>query len=401
MNTRMCIAAGMLACLSFTAAADEDLHWTGSWGASQQTAAAPQHVVGATIRETVHLSLGGHQLRLRLSNAYGSAPLTVGATHVGLPAGVAAIAAGSDRTVTFHGQSSVVIPAGGLEVSDPIDLDVPALGDLSISVYLPDDVMLATEHSLAMATTWISAPGDYTGTASFTPAVTAQSWYVASDVEVASRQPARAIVALGDSITDGYQSTVDANHRWPNFLAARLQSQPGLRSLAVIDEGISGNRILHDFIGPNALARLDRDVLVRSGARYVIVLEGINDIGIPGAFGLPGEAVTADQIIAGHQQIIRRAHALGLRVLGGTLTPFEGTAFSGYYTAAGEATRSAVNQWIRSSGAYDSVIDFDAAVRDPSHPTQLLPAFDSGDHLHPNDAGYQAMANAIDLGQFR
>ena len=400
MNMKIRLAVSLIALAAVAATADEG-RWLGTWGASPQLAGVPLSVSGATIREFAHLSLGGDHLRLRLSNAYGAQPLSIGATHLALRAGGVAIDPASDRTVTFHGQAAVSIPAGGQEVSDPIDLTVPDLADVAISLYLPDTVALSTEHSLGVATTYLSQPGDYTATTSFTAAGTTQSVYLAADVEVAAPARAQAIVALGDSITDGYASTVDANHRWPNLLAARLVASKGLRPTSVVDEGISGNRVLHDFIGTNALARLDRDVLVKSGARYVIVLEGINDIGIPGAFGLTSEEVGAEDIIAGHQQIIRRARALGLTIYGATLTPFEGTAFPGYFTAAGEDKRQAVNAWIRGSGAYDGVIDFDAATRDPGHHARLLPAYDSGDHLHPNDAGYQAMANSVDLRLFR
>lgn len=389
------------------AAAEQALRWVGSWGASQQSALAPRHLVDATLRQTVHLSLGGRALRLRLSNVFGTQPLRVGASHVARPAGPAAIAPDSDREVTFQGQRSVTIPAGGQVLSDPIPLAVPALAELSISLYLPGEVTLHTEHTLAMASAWVSAPGDHSGSASFIPAARAQSWYLVTDVEVAGTQRSAAIVTLGDSITDGYQSTADANRRWPDLLSARLQARPELRHLAVIDEGISGNRVLHDYCGPSALARLQRDALDKAGVRYVLVLEGINDIGfpgavgLPGAFGLAGQAVSAQDLIAGQLDIIHHAHALGLRIYGGTLTPFEGASTPGYYSQAGEDTRLLVNAWIRSSGAYDAVIDFDAALRDPSHPSRLLPAYDSGDHLHPGDAGYQAMADAIDLSLFR
>jgi lysophospholipase L1-like esterase len=310
---------------------------------------------------------------------------------------------GTDRHVTFGGSPTTIVPPGALVVSDPVDLDVPALGNVTVSMWFPGPVSATTEHSLGVQTTWLSPPGNYAGDSTFpSGGTTTTSWYFLNGIEVAARSSrAAAVVTLGDSITDGYASTVNANHRWPNYLAARLQSRGSTKDVAVVDEGISGNRVLHDFIGPNALSRLDRDVLVQSGAAWVVVLEGINDIGIPGAFGLAAEQVSADEIIEGHKQIIARAHAQGLRIYGGTLTPFEGTIFPGYYTPEGEAKRQAVNHWIRTSGAYDAVVDFDAAVRDPASPTRMLPAYDSGDHLHPNDAGYQAMANAVDLRLFQ
>ncbi len=377
-----------------------DEHWVGTWGASPQAAGAPLPLSGQTLREIVHTSIGGSSARVRFTNAYGTNSLTIGSAHVAISMTGASIQAGSDRVLTFNGSPTVVIPPGALQLSDPVDLDVPALGDLAVSIYLPDSVAAATEHSLGLQTTYISAPGDFTGATTLAASATTQSWYFLAGVEVRASKKSFAIVTLGDSITDGYASTPDTNRRWPNRLAKRLHDTPDGSGVAVVDEGISGNRVLHDFIGTNALARLDRDVLVQSGARYVIVLEGINDIGIPGAFGLASEGVSAAQIIEGHHQIVGRAHALGLKIIGGTLTPFEGTAFPGYFSIAGEAKRQAVNAWIRNSGAYDAVIDFDVATRDPSHPARILAAYDSGDHLHPNDAGYQAMANAIDLSLF-
>ena len=244
-----------------------------------------------------------------------------------------------------------------------------------------------------MQTTYISPEGDFTGADSLPTASTTASFYFLTGVEVGSSAPSRAIVTLGDSITDGLHSTPDANRRWPNRLAERLRSQKSGGRIAVLNAGISGNRILHDKTGTNASARLDRDVLVQSGARYLVVMIGINDIGIP-------IGATADEIIAGHRQIIDRAHAMGLKVYGGTLTPFQAFLPGIYYSADGEAKRQVVNQWIRTSHAYDAVIDFDRALRDPKNPSAMLPVYDSGDHLHPNDAGYQAMANAVDLSLF-
>jgi lysophospholipase L1-like esterase len=231
-------------------------------------------------------------------------------------------------------------------------------------------------------------------------ASTTKSSYFLTGIDVEAPSSAAAIVTLGDSITDGYSSTPDTNHRWPNFLADRLNARHGAPLRAVVNGGISGNRLLHDLIGTNALARLDRDVLLPGGARYVIVLEGINDIGAPTFLDKPDQDVSAEEIIAAHRQIIERVHGAGLKAFGATLTPYEGTTLPRYYTVAGEAKRGAVNTWIRTSGAYDAVIDFDQATRDPSHPARLLPAFDSGDHLHPSDAGYRAMADAVDLSLF-
>ena len=379
----------------------DDATWVGTWAASPQPASAPVQFDGQTIRQIVHTSIGGERVRVRLSNAFGTDSLVIGAAHVALRSSGASIRPATDRPLTFNGATAITIPPGALVVSDPVALSVPELGDLAVSLYIPARVSALTEHSLGLQTTYVSAAGNFTGAPSIAATATPQSWFFLAGVEVNASRDARAIVTLGDSITDGYASTPDANRRWPNRLAERLQAAPGRFRIAVLDEGISGNRVLHDFIGPNALARLDRDVLVQSGVRYVIVLEGINDIGLPGAFGLATQGVTADEIIAGHRQIIDRAHALGLTVIGGTLTPFEGTTFPGYFSAAGEAKRQAVNQWIRASRAYDAVIDFDAVTRDPSHHARLLPAYDSGDHLHPNDAGYRAMGDAVNLNLFR
>jgi lysophospholipase L1-like esterase len=365
-------------------------HWVGTWNASPQAAWHPIELNGQTIRQIVHVSIGGTRVRVRLSNAYGADSLQIGAARVGLYSTGATIAAGSDRVLTFNGSESTTIPAGALAVSDPVNLRVPDRGDLAVSVYIPGKVLAATEHSLGLQTTYISPAGDFSGADSLPTATTSQSYYFLMGLEVDASAKSRAIVTLGDSITDGLHSTTDANKRWPNRLAERLRGS----NVAVLNAGISGNRVLHDTIGTNALARLDRDVLVQSGARYLIVLAGINDIGLLGT-------AAADEIIAGHIQIIDRAHAMGLKVFGGTLTPFEAFLPGLYYTPDGEAKRQAINQWIRTSKAYDAVIDFDKALRDPSNPAKMRSAYDSGDNLHPNDAGYQAMADAIDLSLFR
>jgi lysophospholipase L1-like esterase len=369
-------------------------HWVGTWNASPQSASHPVELSGQTIRQIVHVSIGGARVRVRLSNAYGAGLLHIGAARVGLRSAGASIAAGSDRALTFNGSESTTIPAGALAISDPVKLNVPDRGDLAVSIYIPGNDPASTEHSLGLQTTYISPEGDFTGADTLPTATTTQSFYFLTGVEVDAATKSRAIVALGDSITDGLQSTTDANKRWPNRLAERLRSQKGGSKVAVLNAGISGNRVLRDTVGTNASARLDRDVLVQSGARYLIVLEGINDIGFPGT-------ATADEIIAGHLQIIDRAHAMGLKVYGGTLTPFQAYLPGIYYTADGEAKRQAVNQWIRACRAYDAVIDFDKAIRDPGNPAAMRPAYDSGDNLHPNDAGYQAMAKAVDLSLFK
>jgi lysophospholipase L1-like esterase len=394
-----------VASLAQAAGADNDdnpQRWVGTWTASPQAAEPPAATLqDQTVRQIVRTSVAGNRVRVRLSNEFGTSPLVVGAASIARRDTGSNIVAGSGKPLTFGGQAGITLAPGAPALSDPIDFEVPALGDLVISLYLPQASVPRTVHSLATATTYISTQGDYSSAVVMPTASTAQSWFFLSGVTVNATRRSAAIVALGDSITDGFASTLDANRRWPNLLAERLQAGASTSHLAVLNHGISGNRTSFDLVGPNVQARLDRDVLNAPGARFVILLAGINNIGIPGAFGLPDQAVSAQDIIAGHQQIIARARERGLKIFGGTLTPFEGTIFPGYYTPEGEAKRQAVNQWIRTSGAFDAVIDFDKAIRDPAQPTRILPAYDSGDHLHPNDAGYQAMADFIDLRLFR
>ena len=366
-------------------------HWVGTWNASPQAAWYPLELNGQTIRQIAHVSIGGTRVRVRLSNAYGADPLLIGAARVGLRSTGASVVPGSGRVLTFNGSESTTIPAGALAISDPVSLRVPDRGDLAVSIYVPGKQLAATEHSLGLQTTYISSAGDFSGADSLPTATTTESFFFLTGVEVDASTSARAIVTLGDSITDGLHSTTNANKRWPNRLAERLSS--GGNKIAVLNAGISGNRLLHDTVGTNAAARLDRDVLAQSGVRYVVVQLGINDIGFPGS-------ATADDIIAGHRQVIHRAHALGLKVYGATLTPFQAFLPGIYHTPEGEVKRQAVNQWIRTSKAYDAVIDFDKAIRDPGNPAKIRTAYDSGDNLHPNDAGYRAMADAIDLSLF-
>jgi lysophospholipase L1-like esterase len=381
-------------------------HWVGTWSASPMAAdSVPGSnnagLANQTVRHITHVSTAGNRLRVRLSNAYGKGPLNIGAAHVALQSSAASIVSGSDRALTFNGSRSITIPAGALVLSDPVDFDVPAFADLAVSVYFPGTTGPITWHQLGVQTAYISTPGDFTAAAALPVASSATSRFVLADVEVAAAKGIGAVVTLGDSITDGYCSTVDANHRWPDYLSLRLNAKDAKNGMAVLNQGISGNRLLHDNFGPDALARYDRDALTQAGVTHIIVLEGINDIGIPGAFALPAEEVSAEEIIGGLQQLIERAHERRLMIFGGTLTPFEGTTFAGYYTPAGELKRQAVNAWIRTKAGFDAVIDFDQAVRDPGHPTRLLPAYDCGDHLHPNDNGYKAMADSINLKLFQ
>ncbi len=405
MNPRILIAAScLIAAVAMPSRAQQapQRRWVGTWAASPQSAATsgPPSVAvvrDQTIREVVRVSMGGDTLRIRLSNEFGSAPLVIGAARIALSAGGGAIQPGTTRVLTFGGDSSVRIPPRAPALSDPVVLRVPPLTDLVISLYVPDSTPTATYHELARATSWVSQRGNHTADLTIAPETTATNWYFLSGLSVRAPAGAAAIVTLGNSITDGYGATVDSNTRWPNVLAQRLAGARVLDRLAVLNEGISGNRVLHDVAGPSALARLDRDVLRQPGVRFVIVLEGINDIGWSAIPGFRDQDVSAAEIIAGHAQIIARAHELGLTIYGATLTPFEGAR---YYTEAGETKRAAVNAWIRSSGAYDGVIDFDSVTRDPDHPGRFLPAFDCGDHLHPNDAGYRAMGEAIKLELF-
>ena len=288
--------------------------WVGTWSASPEAASAPIHFNAQTIRQVVHTSLGGDRVRVRLSNTFGTESLVIGAAHVALSAGGAAIVPGTGRVLTFNGEPGITIPGGAVVVSDSIVLDVAPLSDLAVSLYLPKDVAATTQHSTGLQTNYISGPGNFTAAANLVGSAT-DVYYFITGVEVRASRRARAIVTLGDSVTDGFGSTPDTNRRYPNLLAARLQSRPGTSQIAVLNAGLPGNRILHDFVGTGALARLDRDVLVQTGAEYVIVLQGNADILIPALLGNPAEVVSVAQIIQGHRQIIDRAHALGLKAI--------------------------------------------------------------------------------------
>jgi lysophospholipase L1-like esterase len=386
-------------------------HLLGTWSASPQ----PPDLSGVsragfdhqTLRLIAYTHFPGSRLRIRLSNTFGAGPLVIGQADLALQRAGAATVPGSDRRLTFAGRHAVTIPAGAEVYSDPVRLTVRAGQNLAVSLFVPAATGPTTWHALAVQTNYVSTPGNHaaeTGPDAFTTQVT--SWFWLDGIDVVAPPRDHAVVTLGDSITDGFGATVDANTRWPDFLARRLRATPATRRVSVLDEGISGNRVLNDSpcCGVSALARLDRDVLAQDGARWVILLEGINDIGFSGLTDpetAPHTNVSADQIIAGYQRIIARVHARGLKIYGATLTPFKGTAFPGYYTSEGEQKRGAVNHWIRTSGAFDAVIDFDQAIRDPADPLRMLPRYDSGDHLHPNDAGYAAMAAAVDLALFR
>jgi lysophospholipase L1-like esterase len=375
--------------------------WVGTWASSPVRGTTATTCPGGdagitnqTVRNIVFASVGGSQVRVRLTNAFGTAALTVGSASVAVAGSGAAAEANTMRALRFGGKPGITIPPGAEAVSDPVALSVHALQDLAVSVFIPQLTGPATIHSLAVQDNFVSTPGDHStevGASSF--ATTISCWMFVDGVDVpATALVSGSVVAFGDSITDGLRSTVNANKRWPNDLARRLNARHG-RTLSVVDQGISGNRVLADGAGVSAQARLDRDLLTQSGAQVVIFLEGINDIGFAD-LGL-SPPVTADDIIAGYRQIITRCHDAGLTVVGGTLTPFKGVP--GYWNESGEQIREQVNQWIRTSGAFDAVVDFAAVTADANDPQVFNPVYDSGDHLHPNDAGYQAMADAIEL----
>lgn len=404
--TGLLAAAGLLA----------QTHWVGTWGAapatqSDEAAMKTQKLLfdNQTVREIVHTTLGGETVRVRLSNAFGAVPVEIGAAHLAVRKAGAAIDPASDRELKFGGRSRVEIPAGAVVLSDPIAVKVPELSDVAISLYLPGKVMGAGVHYSSQQTSYI-AKGDVTGAATLENPETFTSWVFLTGLEVQAPATAGSIVTFGDSITDGARSSVDGNHRWPDMLASRLAARKGGTKFGVVNMGIGGNRILHEGMaskrpqfGINALARFDADVLAQPGVKYLVILEGINDIGHAGSSAPASETVTADDIIVGMKQMIERAHEKGIKVIGCTITPFEGPAniTRGYWTPEKAKVRDAVNEWIRSGKGYDGFIDFDKAVRDPANPTKVLPAFDSGDQLHPSDAGYDAMGKAIDLALFR
>jgi len=382
--------------------------WTASWGASQQipepaNALPPDDLHDATVRQIVHLSLGGEALRVHLSNAFGTAALHFTSVHIAhplSPAG-AGVDPASDRALTFAGKPDVTIPPGAEYVSDPIVLPVAPLSDVAVTFHLDAPPAQETGHPGSRSTTYYTH-GDRVSAADLPDAKKVDHWYQVTEIDVRSAANAAVVVALGDSITDGHGATTNGNDRWTDVLAARLQAEKKTRGVGVSNQGIGGNHLLTDGLGPNALARFDRDVLAPAGARWVIVFEGVNDLG---GLARTGEVPTeqhgalVEHVIAAYEQIIERAHENGMRVYGATITPYAG---SGYYHPGplSEGDRQAVNQWIRAEGHFDAVIDFDAAVRDPEHPDRLLPAFDCGDHLHPSPAGYKVMGEAVPLGLF-
>ena len=358
----------------------------------------PVTVSNQTLRQIAHTSIGGERVRVVLSNVFGTAPLEIAAGGIGLRAQGSEIRPDGMRPLTFGGRASASILPGAVLVSDPVTLNVAPLSDLAVDLYVPGDIGIGaspvTTHNGASQTGYVSTGGNHVGVASLPVDREFGAWLLLARIEVAAAPDTRVVVAFGDSITDGARSTANANARWPDTLARRLAEQRRGPKVAVLNAGISGNRVLGDGAGVSALARFDKDVLMQTGVTHVIVMEGINDIGLARANPSP----SADDLIAAHRQLIARAHARGLKIYGATLTPYEG---AGYYSPEGEAKRRALNEWIRTSGEYDAVIDFDAVTRDPASPGKFAAFADSGDHLHPGDAGYKAMGEAVDLALFK
>ena len=382
--------------------------WVSSWGASQQVP-EPQNALpaddlrDATVRQIFHMSVGGTALRVHLSNAFGTEALHFTSVEIARPLSPssAAIDVTSDRPLMFAGGADVTVAPGAEFISDPLEFSVAPLSDVVVTFHLDSPPARETGHPGSRATSYY-VHGDFAGAPNLTEAKHVDHWCQVSEIDVQAAPGAASVVALGDSITDGHGATTNGNDRWTDVLAQRLQGSPKTRDIGVSNQGIGGNHLLTDGLGPNVLARFDRDVLAPAGVRWVIVFEGVNDLGglaRNGEVSAAEHAALVQRVHAAYSQIIERAHAHGLRVYGATITPYVG---SNYYHPGplSEADRQSVNQWIRAPGHFDAVIDFDAVVRDPQHPDQLLPNFDCGDHLHPSPAGYKAMGEAISLDLF-
>ena len=374
-------------------------HWVGTWAATPAPADGVA-LSSPTIRMFPRISIGGDTIRVRLSNAAGQGDLVIASTHVALRAPGPGMRPETDRIITFNGSATVKIPAGAFAISDPVSLTVAPLDDLAVSIHIPNDVPAAfgVTGRYSRQLNYLSPPGDFTGHEVMHASRMIDDWFFLSGIDVLTSRDIGGIVAFGDSITDGNISTYDAFCRWPDQLARRLVARGG-KMFGVMNHGLGGNRIAHDIRGDSGVRRFDRDVLAQPGVTHAIVVLGINDI--RNRRGLAEEVVTAEDLIAGLNQMAMRARDRGIKLFGGTLTPFENETFMlGAFTPAGEAKRIAVNEWIRSSGAFHAVIDFDAGLRDPDHPARMLPVYDNGDHLHPSDAGYNRMGDLIDLSLF-
>jgi lysophospholipase L1-like esterase len=383
--------------------------WVRSWASSQQipedrNTLPDADLTDATLRQVVRVSVGGPRLRVMLSNAFGTAPLRIDAAHIALSAArdTSRIKPGSDHALTFDGQPGVTIPAGASYFSDPVAFPLSALTSVTVSIHLPDAPKGQTSHPGSRATSYY-VHGNQVAAPELPDAKKVEHWFELAGVDVVAPTGARAIVTLGDSITDGHGATTNGDDRWPDRLADRLQAAPATRNVAVLNHGIGGGRLLLDGLGPNALARFERDVLAQSGVRYLIVLEGVNDLGTftrDAPQGAEAHASLVARIIGSYRQMVARSRAAGIKAIGATILPYGG---SDYYhpDAANEADRQAINRWIRTPGNFDAVVDFDAVTRDPANPMRMKAMYDSGDHLHPSAAGYRAMADAIPLELFR
>ena len=414
MSVKSWISVGCVAVLLALSRVSHAAGWTATWGAAPLP---PSPAMGPfpatpsfsdqTIKQLVRISAGGRRLRIRFTNEYGSKPLSIGAARVALADAKGNIRPGTDRMVYFSGNTSISIPAGSPFISDPVDIPVKALSYLSITLYVPEATGPCTCHAVGLQTAYVSDSGNFVKD-DFTPRQTSSVRAFISGVAVYSTAPAKTVAVLGDSISDGVGSTPDSNRRWPDLLAERLAARGGEQQWGVVNMGISGNRVLNDGAGQSALARFDRDVLSLPGVADVIIFEGVNDLGI--SFGhfkgpmadvfaslVPQRKSTAELMIAGYRQLIDRAHGKGLKVFGATIAPYEG---ADYYSPEGEAVRQQINTWIRTGGAFDAVLDFDAALRDPNQPTQIAAPLQAGDHLHGSDLGYEAIARSIDLSLF-
>jgi len=398
---RLPACTAILAVLPFLfsapASAAETQNWVSTWSAASDTTGKPmQH---QTIRQVIRTSAGGSSIRVRISNEYGSKQLDIGAVHIAERASGADTMPGTDHPLTFGGSASVSIAKGESMLSDPVDMDVAALQELAVSIYLPSGSGHATVHGAAMQTTFIATGADGAAASTF-PAWTADySRYFLTDVQVAAGPDAKSVIVIGDSIVDGVGSTFDTNARWPDVLAERLQAWSALQKKAVANAGIAGNRVLKDgaklFVGPSALSRLQRDALGKPGVQWIVLSEGINDITASDMISAPEQDASADQIIDGMRTVVQRAHEAGIKVCGATLMPYAGVGRPFIYSASGEAKRQAVNAWIRTGGGFDAVADFDAAIRDSADPLRMQAELDSGDHLHPNDAGHAILASTV------